>query len=49
MIGIYKNNNKIDKQTNDFITRLQNDALDKCVIEKQKYLENENLTTTTRN
>jgi len=37
------------KKTNDFITKLQNDALDKCVIEKQKYLENENQSTTTRN
>jgi hypothetical protein len=26
----------LDKQTNDFITKLQNDALDKCVAEVLK-------------
>jgi hypothetical protein len=27
---------ELDKQTNDFITKLQNDALDKCVAEVLK-------------
>jgi hypothetical protein len=27
---------ELDKQTNDFITKLQNDALDKCVSEVLK-------------
>lgn len=31
-----EHHDEIKKQTNDFITKLQNDALDKCVVEVLK-------------